>query len=54
MGAQSGNSSAPMLPLELEREIFEICAYLRPVSIPRLMLVACRVKEWFVISLLLK
>ncbi|KAJ7161899.1 hypothetical protein C8R43DRAFT_991716, partial [Mycena crocata] len=36
----------PILPLELERRIFEICAHLRPVSIPKLCLVAWRVKEW--------
>ncbi|KAJ6462931.1 hypothetical protein C8R45DRAFT_1220429 [Mycena sanguinolenta] len=39
-------SASPSLPLELEREIFEICALSRPVSIPKLMLVAQRVKEW--------
>ncbi|KAJ7434673.1 hypothetical protein FB451DRAFT_956255, partial [Mycena latifolia] len=36
----------PALPPELERKIFEICALGRPVSIPKLMLVALRVKEW--------
>ncbi|KAJ7930882.1 hypothetical protein B0H13DRAFT_2530801 [Mycena leptocephala] len=39
-------NGSPILPLELEREIFEICAISRPVSIPNLMLVAQRVKEW--------
>ncbi|KAJ6574532.1 hypothetical protein B0H19DRAFT_604764 [Mycena capillaripes] len=39
-------SSTLILPPELERQIFEICAHARPVSIPRLMLVAWRVKEW--------
>ncbi|KAJ7123485.1 hypothetical protein C8R44DRAFT_875676 [Mycena epipterygia] len=34
------------LPPELERQIFEICALLRPLGIPKLMLVAWRVKEW--------
>ncbi|KAF7377106.1 hypothetical protein MSAN_00129600 [Mycena sanguinolenta] len=34
------------LPPELEREIFETCAFSRPVSIPKLMLVAQYVKEW--------
>ncbi|KAJ7461197.1 hypothetical protein FB451DRAFT_1269191 [Mycena latifolia] len=38
--------SPPAFPLELERHIFEICALSRPVLIPRLMLVAWRVKEW--------
>jgi hypothetical protein len=43
-----------MLPAELEREIFEICSLSRPVtgretvSIPTLMLIAKRVKEWSV------
>ncbi|KAJ7834224.1 hypothetical protein B0H14DRAFT_3709610 [Mycena olivaceomarginata] len=47
-------SSSPMLPAELEREIFEICSLSRPVtgretvSIPTLMLIAKRVKEWSV------
>ncbi|KAJ6592305.1 hypothetical protein DFH09DRAFT_906548, partial [Mycena vulgaris] len=36
----------PAFPLELEREIFEICVLSRPKSIAKLMLVACRVKEW--------
>ncbi|KAJ7123486.1 hypothetical protein C8R44DRAFT_875677 [Mycena epipterygia] len=39
-------SVSPALPLELEREIFEICALLRPKGIPKLLLVAQRVKEW--------
>ncbi|KAJ7177023.1 hypothetical protein C8R46DRAFT_1077991 [Mycena filopes] len=38
--------SASVLPLDLQREIFEICAYSRPTLIPRLMLVAWNVKEW--------
>ncbi|KAJ6574558.1 hypothetical protein B0H19DRAFT_1254249 [Mycena capillaripes] len=37
---------SPPLPPELERKIFEICTYAQPVSIPNLMLVAARVKEW--------
>ncbi|KAJ7138876.1 hypothetical protein C8R46DRAFT_604606 [Mycena filopes] len=36
----------PTLPLDLERQIFELCAESRPVLIPKLMLVAWRVKEW--------
>ncbi|KAJ6556345.1 hypothetical protein B0H19DRAFT_1262415 [Mycena capillaripes] len=34
------------LPAELERVIFKIAALSRPVTIPKLMLVAWRVKEW--------
>ncbi|KAJ6464694.1 hypothetical protein DFH09DRAFT_1226285 [Mycena vulgaris] len=37
-------------PAELEREIFEIAARSRPLSIPTLMLVAWRVKLWFVLT----
>ncbi|KAJ6514491.1 hypothetical protein C8R47DRAFT_1206836 [Mycena vitilis] len=40
------SSLTPYLPLELERHIFELCALSRPVGIPRLMLVAWRVKKW--------
>ncbi|KAJ7438560.1 hypothetical protein B0H11DRAFT_1633415, partial [Mycena galericulata] len=36
----------PILPVELEKEIFEIAAYSRPLCIPKLMLVAWRVKIW--------
>ncbi|KAF8161930.1 hypothetical protein K438DRAFT_1776210 [Mycena galopus ATCC 62051] len=36
----------PFLPIDLERHIFEICARSRPALIPKLMLVAWRVKEW--------
>ncbi|KAJ6566908.1 hypothetical protein B0H19DRAFT_1138857 [Mycena capillaripes] len=36
----------PMLPEDLEREIFEISARSRPRSIPTFMLVAWRVKAW--------
>ncbi|KAJ7751755.1 hypothetical protein DFH07DRAFT_826046 [Mycena maculata] len=39
-------SPSPILPPELEKEIFEIAASSRPLSIPRLMLVAWRVKTW--------
>ncbi|KAJ7461177.1 hypothetical protein FB451DRAFT_1562991 [Mycena latifolia] len=39
-------SSPPAFPPELERQIFEICALSRIVAIPRLMLVAWRVKQW--------
>ncbi|KAJ7168471.1 hypothetical protein C8R46DRAFT_1091739 [Mycena filopes] len=35
-----------ILPPELEREIFEFAALSRPVTIPKLMLVAWHVKEW--------
>ncbi|KAJ7445081.1 hypothetical protein FB451DRAFT_1293313 [Mycena latifolia] len=48
----SGNSHSPhlapesRLPPDLEREIFEICGLSRPVTIPKLMLVAWRVKDW--------
>ncbi|KAJ7778965.1 hypothetical protein B0H16DRAFT_1500619 [Mycena metata] len=38
--------AGPRLPPELERQIFELCASARPVAIPKLMLVAWRVKEW--------
>ncbi|KAJ7609481.1 hypothetical protein FB45DRAFT_368003 [Roridomyces roridus] len=34
------------LPLEIEREIFEQAAYTDPLCVPRLMLVAWRVKIW--------
>ncbi|KAJ6543059.1 hypothetical protein B0H19DRAFT_1381027 [Mycena capillaripes] len=33
-------------PLELERYIFEICGRSRPIVIPKLMLIAWRVREW--------
>ncbi|KAJ6592552.1 hypothetical protein B0H19DRAFT_1055262 [Mycena capillaripes] len=36
----------PALPVELEREIFHMSARSRPLSIPRFMLVAWRVKQW--------
>ncbi|KAJ7089494.1 hypothetical protein C8R43DRAFT_1050600 [Mycena crocata] len=36
----------PFLPVELEREIFELAAHSRPCSVPTLMLVASRVKAW--------
>ncbi|KAJ7826702.1 hypothetical protein B0H14DRAFT_2816723 [Mycena olivaceomarginata] len=42
----SSASASPMLPLELEREIFEIYALSWPKLIPKLMLVAKCVKEW--------
>ncbi|KAJ7106553.1 hypothetical protein C8R44DRAFT_745043 [Mycena epipterygia] len=38
--------SAPVFPPELERLIFEICAWSRPASIRCLILVAWRVKTW--------
>ncbi|KAJ7756300.1 hypothetical protein B0H16DRAFT_1539313 [Mycena metata] len=37
---------SPPLPLELEREIFELCAHSWPSGIPKLMRVAHRVKNW--------
>ncbi|KAJ7840155.1 hypothetical protein B0H13DRAFT_2677051 [Mycena leptocephala] len=39
-------SESSELPPELERHIFEICALSRPVMIPKLLLVARRVREW--------
>ncbi|KAJ7159373.1 hypothetical protein C8R43DRAFT_994518 [Mycena crocata] len=36
----------PILPLELERRIFEISALSRPTVIPQLIRVAWRVKQW--------
>ncbi|KAF7317629.1 hypothetical protein MKEN_00850300 [Mycena kentingensis (nom. inval.)] len=42
----SSEGSDPRLPRELERAIFELAALRRPRSIPVLMLVAWRVKEW--------
>ncbi|KAJ6524610.1 hypothetical protein DFH09DRAFT_1189375 [Mycena vulgaris] len=38
--------ATPSLPRELERHIFEMIALSRPVSIPKLMRVAWRVKRW--------
>ncbi|KAK6995819.1 hypothetical protein R3P38DRAFT_3075206 [Favolaschia claudopus] len=35
----------PIFPPDLEREIFETSALLHPVSIPKLMLVACRARD---------
>ncbi|KAJ7643434.1 hypothetical protein DFH06DRAFT_1213212 [Mycena polygramma] len=40
------DSTAPALPTELERRIFEIAAMTRPLSIPTYMLVAARVRIW--------
>ncbi|KAJ7466668.1 hypothetical protein B0H11DRAFT_1733189 [Mycena galericulata] len=42
----SSSLTLPILPVELEKEIFEIAAYSRPLCIPKLMLVAWRVKIW--------
>ncbi|KAJ7153895.1 hypothetical protein C8R43DRAFT_1235300 [Mycena crocata] len=36
----------PRLPVELEREIFELSAHTHPVGVPTLLLVARRVKIW--------
>ncbi|KAJ7112028.1 hypothetical protein C8R43DRAFT_1113438 [Mycena crocata] len=44
--ATTANLDPPVLPLDLEREIFELAAHSQPTSIPRLMLVASRVKIW--------
>ncbi|KAJ7165494.1 hypothetical protein C8R43DRAFT_1232571 [Mycena crocata] len=46
MDEDLSQSALQILPLELERYIFEILARSHPVSIPKLMLVAARVKEW--------
>ncbi|KAJ7629604.1 hypothetical protein B0H17DRAFT_545601 [Mycena rosella] len=46
MNSPSPLISEPRFPPDLEREIFEICALSRPRTIPSLMLVASRVKEW--------
>ncbi|KAF7361954.1 hypothetical protein MVEN_00540400 [Mycena venus] len=35
-----------VLPTELERHVFELCVCSRPETVPTLMLVAWRVKEW--------
>jgi uncharacterized integral membrane protein len=42
-------SNSLHLPLELERIIFEIAALVYPKSIPSLILVARRVKHWYII-----
>ncbi|KAJ7620438.1 hypothetical protein FB45DRAFT_1094607 [Roridomyces roridus] len=42
----SAAATDPLLPPDLERVIFELAAYLTPLSMPNLMLVAWRVKEW--------
>ncbi|KAJ7444653.1 hypothetical protein B0H11DRAFT_1880658 [Mycena galericulata] len=42
----SHNANPPFLPPELEREIFELSAYLHPESAPKLLLVAPRVLTW--------
>ncbi|KAJ7636368.1 hypothetical protein FB45DRAFT_906468 [Roridomyces roridus] len=39
-------SLVPLLPPELERQIFELAAYCEPLSVPKFMLVAWRVKQW--------
>jgi hypothetical protein len=41
-------------PLDIERLIFEVAALFRPLGIPTLMLVACRVKHWLVLVPLLR
>ncbi|KAJ7088115.1 hypothetical protein C8R44DRAFT_819493 [Mycena epipterygia] len=38
--------SVPAFPPELERQVFETYALLRPIGIPKLMLVAWSVKQW--------
>ncbi|KAF7365935.1 hypothetical protein MVEN_00468800 [Mycena venus] len=42
----SSSLSDPKLPPELERIVFEFTALLHPTAIPRLMLIAWRVKYW--------
>ncbi|KAJ7156392.1 hypothetical protein C8R46DRAFT_430966 [Mycena filopes] len=39
-------NSQPRVPLDLEREIFELAALVHPTSIPSLILVAGRVQKW--------
>jgi hypothetical protein len=41
-------STEPRLPTELESLIFGIIALSHPVGIPNLMLVAWRVRQWYV------
>ncbi|KAJ6538147.1 hypothetical protein B0H19DRAFT_1258724 [Mycena capillaripes] len=45
-GIFTGDEVLSTLPLKLERQIFEMVALSRPVSIPGMMLVAWRVKHW--------
>ncbi|KAF7351908.1 hypothetical protein MVEN_01152500 [Mycena venus] len=40
------HQTCPVLPAELERQIFEISAHSHPLSIPNFMLVAWRIKIW--------
>ncbi|KAJ7127536.1 hypothetical protein C8R43DRAFT_1240298 [Mycena crocata] len=42
----SEECSAPTLPTEVEQQIFELSALSRPVSVPNLMRVAWRIKQW--------
>ncbi|KAJ7134005.1 hypothetical protein C8R43DRAFT_639224 [Mycena crocata] len=46
ISSDATNMLPPLLPPELEREIFEMAAHIRPIGILRLMLVASRVKIW--------
>ncbi|KAJ6550003.1 hypothetical protein B0H19DRAFT_1378707 [Mycena capillaripes] len=46
MGPPNPYLLIPRLPFELERVIFEIAALSRPTTIPKLILVARRVKQW--------
>jgi hypothetical protein len=46
MDEELSQIAGPMLPAELEREIFEIAGLSRPTSIVTLMRVAWRVNEW--------
>ncbi|KAJ7176981.1 hypothetical protein C8R46DRAFT_1346895 [Mycena filopes] len=41
-----GSNSSPCFPLELERDITETAAYSHPQTIPALLLVSRRVREW--------
>jgi hypothetical protein len=42
----AASDADPFLPLDLEREIFELLAVAHPESIPLLLPVARRVKAW--------
>ncbi|KAJ7620356.1 hypothetical protein FB45DRAFT_150057 [Roridomyces roridus] len=40
------SDDGPVFPPEIERHIFELCALGRPVLVPKLILVAWRIKHW--------
>ncbi len=50
MSVFQSSSSHPILPLELEREIFQIAALAFPKSLPTILLVARRFHTWQVHS----